>query len=86
MDDLPNLWAILAGVIVVIILVRRFGRGATTGKGGLGVNVEGDLLRTCRGDRGMVDRLIQHELDLKPDLSRTGAALIALSRLREDQR
>ncbi len=79
-------WVILAGVIVVIILVRRFRRGAPIGKGALGVDVESDLLRACHGDRGMVERLIQHELERRPDLSRTGATLMALSRLREDQR
>ncbi len=79
-------WVLLAGVMIVVILVRRFGRGATSGKDGLGVDVAGDLLRLCRGDRALVDRLIQHELDRKPDLSRTGAALMALSRLRDDNR
>ena len=86
MNDLPMIWAVLAGVILVVILVRRFGRGATIGKGGLSVDVEGDLRRLCHGDRRLADRLIQHELERKPDLSRTGAALMALSRLREDKR
>ena len=86
MNDIPMFWAMVAGVIVVVILVRRFGRGATIGKSGLGVDVEGDLHRVCHGDRKLADRLIQHELDRKPDLSRTGAALMALSRLREDKR
>ncbi len=86
MSDFPMIWAVLAGVIIVVILVRRFGRGATIGKSGLGVDVEGDLRRLCHGDRRLADRLIQHELKRKPDLSRTGAALMALSRLREDKR
>ncbi len=86
MNDIPMFWAAIAGVIVVFILVRRFGRGAIISRSGLGVDVEGDLLRACHGDRKLVDRLIQYELDQKPDLSRTGAALMALSRLREDKR
>lgn len=86
MNDLPSFWAVIAGVVIVVILVRRFGRGAASRKDGLGVNVESDLLRLCRGDRALADRLIQHELDRKPDLSRTGAALMALSRLRDDNR
>jgi hypothetical protein len=32
MNDLPMIWAVLAGVILVVILVRRFGRGATIAK------------------------------------------------------
>ena len=86
MNDLPIFWAVIAGVVIVVILVRRFGRGAANRKDGLGVDVESDLLRLCRGDRALADRLIQHELDRKPDLSRTGAALMALSRLRDDNR
>ena len=86
MNDLPMIWAVLAGVILLVLLVRRFGRGASISKGGLGVDVEGDLHRLCHGDHRQADRLIQHELERKPDLSRTGAALMALSRLREDKR
>lgn len=86
MNDLPSFWAVIAGVVIVVILVRRFGRGAASRKDGLSVDVESDLLRLCRGDRALADRLIQHELDRKPDLSRTGAALMALSRLRDDNR
>ncbi len=84
MNEFPMFWVILAAVIIIVFLVRRFGGSATIKKAGLGVDVEGDLLRVCRGDRAMVNRLIQHELDRKPDLSRTGATLMALSRLRDD--
>ena len=86
MNDIAMFWVILAGVIVVIIFVRRFGRGASTRKAGLGVDVDGDLLRACHGDRRTADRLVQHELDRQPALSRTAAALLALSRLRDDKR
>ncbi len=86
MNELPMFWAVLAAVIIIVILVRRFRRGATISQDGLGVDVEGDLLRLCHGDRALADRLIQHELDRRRDLSRTGAALMALSRLREDKR
>jgi hypothetical protein len=86
MNDIPIFWAILAGVIIVVMFVRRFGRSVLTKKTGLGVDVDGDLLRACRGDRRMADRLVQHELDRQPALSRTAAALLALSRLRDDKR
>ena len=52
----------------------------------MGVDVEGDLLRACRGDKSMAERLIRYEIDRKPELSRTAAALMALSRLRDDAR
>ena len=51
-----------------------------------GVDVEADLLSACGGDRATMERLIRHELDRKPELGRTGAALMALSRLRADRR
>ncbi len=86
MNDIPIFWAILAGVIIVVMFVRRFGRSALTKKAGLGVDVDGDLRRACLGDRRMADRLVQHELDRQPALSRTAAALLALSRLRDDKR
>jgi hypothetical protein len=86
MNDMPMFWVILAGVIIVIMFVRRFGRGVLTNKAGLGVDVNGDLLRACRGDHRMADRLVQHELNGRPELSRTAAALLALSRLRDDKR
>ncbi len=86
MNDIPMFWVILAGAIIVVMFVRRFGRSVLTRKTGLGVNVDADLLRACRGDRRMADRLVQHELDRQPALSRTAAALLALSRLRDDKR
>ncbi|MYF69057.1 MAG: hypothetical protein F4181_03335 [Proteobacteria bacterium] len=51
-----------------------------------GIDVESDLLSACGGDRGTMERLIRYELDRKPELERTGAALMALSRLRADRR
>jgi len=86
MNDIPMFWVIAAGAIIVVMFVRRFGRSVLTRKTGLGVDVDGDLLRACRGDRRMADRLIQHELDRQPALSQTAAALLALSRLRDDKR
>jgi hypothetical protein len=86
MNDIPIFWAILAGVIIVVMFVRRFGRSVLIKKTGLGVDVDGDLLRACRDDHRMADRLVQHELDRQPALSRTAAALLALSRLRDDKR
>ena len=51
-----------------------------------GIDVEADLLSACGGDRATMERLIRHEIARKPELGRTGAALMALSRLRADRR
>ena len=87
MTDAP---LVLIAVIVVVVIVlpqlfrdrgRRPSRSA-----GRGVDVEGDLLRACHGDRALAERLIAHELDGRDDISRTGAALLALAKLRDDRR
>ena len=51
-----------------------------------GIDVEADLLSACGGDRATMERLIRYEINRKPELGRTGAALMALSRLRADRR
>ena len=38
------------------------------------------LLRRCAGDKAQMERLIQHELARKPDLSRKTASRCALER------
>jgi len=68
-------------------ILRGFKRAFRGGKPrGRGIDVEADLLSACGGDRATMERLIRHELDRKPELERTGAALMALSRLRADRR
>lgn len=86
MNDLAIIWIVLAGVVATLVLLRVFKNRPRTGKRGLGVDIDDDLLRACRGDRAMAERLIQHELARKPDLSRPSAVLLALSRLRDDKR
>lgn len=89
MTELSFFWVGL-GAVALIFLARWWGsrrpfrRFSSSGWGG--VDVEGDLLRACRGDKSMAERLIRYELDRKPELSRTAAALMALSRLRDDSR
>ena len=87
MTDIPFFWVALA--IVAVMLLARWWRRRSRfiGKAaGWGADVEGDLLRACLGDKAMAERLIRYEIERKPELSRTGAALMALSRLRDDAR
>ncbi len=87
MTDIPFFWIALA--IVSVILVARWWRPGSRLRSktvGRGIDVEGDLLHACLGDKAMAERLIRHESERKPELSRTGAALMALSRLRDDAR
>jgi len=87
MTDLPVIWVALAIVVGIVLLkwLRKRGRNFGGGSPG-GVDVEGDLLRACRGDRALLERLIAHELEQNSALSRPGAALMALAKLRDDQR
>ena len=98
MGEFPIL-LIAAAVVAAILLSPRLrsmlrGGGRRAFRGGLrggkgrrrGIDVEADLLRACGGDKALMERLIRHESDRKPELGRTGAALMALSRLRADRR
>ena len=87
MDDTSFFWIALGVIIVAIVVTRRRTRpqGANT-RQHLGVNINSDLLKACHGDRAMAERLIGHEMKKRPDLSPTGATLMALSRLRDDKR
>lgn len=49
-------------------------------------NAKEDLIRACHGDRSQAERLITHEITRKPELSYKTAALLALSKLRDDIR
>ena len=75
-------------MVVVIVLLKRYrDRGRRPGRSlSSGVDVERDLMRACHGDRKLAERLIAHELEGRDDISRTGAALLALAKLRDDQR
>jgi hypothetical protein len=87
MTELPVVWIALGVVILIVLLARARKPRRRAGRGGTGgVDVEGDLVRACRGDRAMAARLIAHELEHSAELSRTGAALMALAKLRDDQR
>ena len=87
MNDIPLLWIGIAIAVALFVIARRKRRPGLFGSGSqLGVNVDKDLLKACHGDRAMVKRLIDLELEKRPDLSPTGAALMALSRLRDDKR
>lgn len=87
MTDISFFFVALA--IILLIMLFRWWRTRTKFETrGLGwrVGVEEDLVCACHGDKPMVERLIQYEIDRKPELSRTVAALMALSRLRDDSR
>lgn len=89
MIDLPVIWvalAVVAGIVIVRKLRSRRPRASgSTARSGR-VDVEADLVGACHGDRAMAERLIRHELAKDESLSRTGAALLALAKLRDDRR
>ncbi len=87
MSDISTLLVAIV-VVAAILLAPRLRRGFGAGRKGRrrGIDVEADLRRACGGDKAMMERLIQYETNRKPDLSRGGAALMALSRLRSDRR
>ena len=87
MTELPVIGIAIVVVVAILLLKRHRTRKRHPGSSSPGgVDVEGDLLRACHGDRALAERLIAAELERRDDLSRTGAALMALARLRDDQR
>ena len=87
MIDIPFFF--IALTIISLIILFRWWRTRTkfgTKTLGWGVDIEKDLVSACHGDKHMVERLVQYEIDRKPKLSRAAAALMALSRLRDDSR
>ena len=87
MTDTPVVWIAIIVVVVIVLLKRYRDRGRRPGRSlGSGVDVERDLLRACHGDRKLAASLIAHELEGRDDISRTGAALLALAKLRDDRR
>ena len=85
MSDIQIILIAFAAVIATALLVRIFSEQPKKGNRGQVTNIDDDLLRTCCGDQAMADRLVQHELDRKPQLSRKRAAFLALARLRNDK-
>lgn len=85
MSDIPIILIVFAAIIGTALLVIIFGKQPKIGNRGQNVSIDNDLLKTCFGDQAMADRLIQHELDRKPQLSRKRAAFLALARLRNDK-
>lgn len=87
MTDIAPIWIALAVVAGLYLFHKLRGRRSSPRRGSAGpVDVEGDLLRACHGDRAQAERLIAHELERNHGLSRTGAAVMALAKLRDDRR
>lgn len=87
MTDAPVVWIAIIVVVVIVLLKRYRDRSRRPRRSsGSAVGVQSDLLRACHGDRKLAERLIAHELERRNDISRTGAALLALAKLRDDRR
>jgi len=60
---------------------KRSRRRAATGPG----DYEAELVRMCRGSRRKADQLIREELVRSPTLTRAGAALALVTRIRHQR-
>ena len=87
MTGISAIWIALAAVIGIVFVSRRRRRaGRPSRSDSVRLDVDADLLQACHGDRRLADRLIARELEDGSELSRAGAALMALAKLRDDQR
>ncbi len=84
-----QLGLLVAGVVVAAMQLRRSRSNpplwSTTRRRHEPWDQEAELLRLCGGDRAVVERLIGHEIERNPSLSRAGAALAAATRLRHER-
>lgn len=85
---------IVLGVLLVLWLLRRRPRAVGKSRSLLRAlrarryrpwDHEAELVRLCHGDKTLAERLISHELERSPGMSRPGAALAAATRLRHDK-
>ena len=72
----------VAPMRIVNPLRKRPRRLSTTGGAG---DYEAELVRLCRGNRRKAERLIEEELARSPRLSRAGAALAVVTRIRHER-
>ncbi len=91
---LETFFLLLVGAALVLLLVKRRQRSAGKSRSLLSVfrsgrfrpwDHEAELVRLCHGDKALAERLIGHELERSPGMSRPGAALAATTRLRHDR-
>ncbi|HET8696866.1 MAG TPA: hypothetical protein VFO94_05245 [Gammaproteobacteria bacterium] len=61
--------------------MKFFRRRSKEGPG----DYEAELVRLCRGDRQRAEQLIRAELERSPELTRAGAALALVTRLRHQR-
>lgn len=77
---------LLLALIVIGLLAFWFWRGLGASKTeGPNNNLTKELLRLCRGNVDLAERLLQYELDANPAVSRNRALKLAIERLRRDQ-
>lgn len=80
------LFWIIAGAVAVVLLLRIAARKPRLRFGGDNPgDYEAELVRLCRGDRGEARRLIREERKRSPELSRAGAALAVVTRIRHER-
>lgn len=84
-----QLWLLVVGLVVAALQLRRARSRpplwSPTRRRHEPWDQEAELLRLCGGDRAVVERLIAHEIERNPSLSRAGAALAAATRLRHER-
>jgi glucose-6-phosphate dehydrogenase assembly protein OpcA len=78
------LWRIL-GVLALVMALVWLARGKPRKRSGQPADYEAELIRLCRGKREEAERRIQEEIARSPELSRVGAAMAAVTRIRYER-
>jgi len=81
MDALREEWPLVAVVASTVALAWYLSRPR---RREIQLDPENLLLRSCLGDLDLVERLVAHEMEIRPGINRKEAALRALDSLRRD--
>ena len=80
------LWILrILSVLAIVLAVVWFVRDGLRRRGDDPSDYEAELIRLCRGHRDKAERLIQEEMRRSPELSRVGAAMAAVTRIRHER-
>jgi len=77
--------AIGGAAVFLLLLLLSLSRGELRRSAGSPGDYEAELVRLCQGNRRMAKRLIREEMKRLPGLSRAGAALAVVTRMRHEQ-
>jgi hypothetical protein len=79
---MPLILVVIVVIILAFLLLRANSTSVTAEPK---QSSDRELLRLCRGNRELAERLLRHELEEKPNINRNKALRLAIERIKRDQ-